>query len=389
MNNRILTSLIFLLSANSLFANVVGSDMQNFNPTSSGLEFVTVHPSATLAPWQLNMGTFLNFATNSLPYSTLATAPNSQGFASPKDILLYSNLHFALGILTGWEIGMAASFINYQYLQESIYLFNYGDKGINDIRFDTKVRLFNYNDFGLAVLSSLNLDQIKENPFTGHNAGPTFNIEGAADYRFTPNILWAVNIGYRLRQEGTTIQNKGVTPLSNQFIYSTALSYKTDEMGSAVIGELYGSVPMIEYTMPTDRQLSNLEVNLGYRYRGWKNLDIHGGMGSGIYRGIGSPDIRLYAGINWRVGFMEPNNTADIEPVPMPLSNESPNSEMPIETRDLLLYDSSGLPQQKAEEFQKMDADGDGVLDRDDRCPGSPPGMTVNALGCEVRSYGN
>jgi hypothetical protein len=56
-----------LFSLKSAKANVVGADTQNFNPITSGLDFVTVQSSATLSPWVFNFGYFLNYAVNSLP----------------------------------------------------------------------------------------------------------------------------------------------------------------------------------------------------------------------------------------------------------------------------------------------------------------------------------
>ena len=50
------------------FANVIGSDMQNFNATTSGLDFVTVESAATLEPGFVNFGLFMNYAVNTLPY---------------------------------------------------------------------------------------------------------------------------------------------------------------------------------------------------------------------------------------------------------------------------------------------------------------------------------
>ena len=56
---------ILVLSSNAL-ANVIGPDAQNFNPITSGLDFVTVQSSETLKPGIFNFGTFLNYAVNFL-----------------------------------------------------------------------------------------------------------------------------------------------------------------------------------------------------------------------------------------------------------------------------------------------------------------------------------
>ena len=53
-------ALIICFQSFSLFANVTGSDAQNFNPTTNGLDFVTVQSSSTLEPGVFNFGVFLN-----------------------------------------------------------------------------------------------------------------------------------------------------------------------------------------------------------------------------------------------------------------------------------------------------------------------------------------
>jgi OmpA-OmpF porin, OOP family len=304
----LLGALALTLYLPSAFANVGGTDLQNFNPLTNGLDFVTVHSSRTLDTWQINVGGFTNYTHNSLPYSSLSLNANDQSFGNPNDQLLYSNLNLAMGIMRGWDIGVATGLTNVQSIRQPNFLFSYGDKGLNEVRLNSKTRVYSDHDFGLAMVLGVDFEQIKNNPFMGDNAGPTFNFEGVFDWKIAPDILWAVNIGYRLRNPGSNIQNTGVTVMPDQLTYSTALSYITDNWGSAVIGEIYGSTPMEVVTIPTDRQISNLEFLLGYRWQGLENVDIHLGGGSSFYYGLGSPDLRVYLGLNWRIDFFRPSS---------------------------------------------------------------------------------
>ena len=63
------TTLVFAMVAwsSATIANVIGSDFQNFNPTSNGIDFVTVQSSETLAPGLINLSLFLNYSINPLP----------------------------------------------------------------------------------------------------------------------------------------------------------------------------------------------------------------------------------------------------------------------------------------------------------------------------------
>src|SRR5690606_20770787 len=82
------------------FANVVGADTQNFNPTTSGLDFVTVHSSETLQPGILNFGLFFNYAVNSLPNYVKQGTQERFSFS---DTLLSSDFNFGLGLAQNWD----------------------------------------------------------------------------------------------------------------------------------------------------------------------------------------------------------------------------------------------------------------------------------------------
>src|ERR1700758_2193764 len=96
--------LISLLFAGSLMssrssANVVGSDENNFNPTTSGLDFVTVESARTLEPGIINFGFYLNYAINTLPHFDDL---KSQSRVDLNDSLLFSDLNMGIGLTKNW-----------------------------------------------------------------------------------------------------------------------------------------------------------------------------------------------------------------------------------------------------------------------------------------------
>ena len=343
---------LLLLSLFSIFwlqparANIVGTDLQNFNPTSSGLDFITVHSTDTLDPGIFNLGTFFSYATNSLPYFTLTGAPSGQKFLEPNDSVIANDLHIGYGIMKSWDIGVSMASILSQSVDNSNFLGTFSETGMTDLRINTKFRLFRDKvkdlDMGLGILLSADFDRIVNNPFSGDNAGPTFNIEGLWDMTFTRGIRWGINFGYRMRNAGTEIPNTGVTPIEDQLTYSSALALEYDPL--AVMFEVFGSTPLGSVNTPTDRKMSNLQALSGVRWHFRENLDFHGGAGIELYHGLGSSDLLVYLGVNWRLG-----GGKDEEPPPI------------------------------------GDEDGDGVLDDRDQCPGTAPGTPVNNLGCDIK----
>ena len=294
---------LFLSFPFQALSNVRGTDIQNFNPTYNGLDFVTVHSGATLKPYELNVGWFVNYATNSLPYSTISTNPNPQKFGDPNDSHIYSNFQIGIGILSNWDFGLSIGSVMSEKIdgRADDFAFYYEEEGLNDILLSSKIRFFENKTFRLALVGGIDFDQIERNPFSGQDPGPAVSFEFVGDVQIKPDLLLAVNVGYRLRDKGLQISNSGIIPMTDQITYSSALSFKTDGEGSAVIGEIYGSLPTEEKEMSTDREMSNLEFLAGYRFNGVKDLNFHGGVGTRFFNGIGSPDMRVYIGLNWQI----------------------------------------------------------------------------------------
>lgn len=355
-----IATLIFIISP-QLHANVGGSDLQNFNPNPQGLEFVTVSPTQTLLPWQFNLGATGSYSINSLPYSTVVTAPVGQKFSDPTDQLMYSHLYLATGLMQGWDIGVSAGFINHQQLQNTTFLFSYGDTGINDIRLHSKARIYNDEQWGVALQGTVDFDFIKDNPFTGRDAGPSINLEAIADWKFAANWIAAVNGGYRMRQPGLSVPNTGITPLPDQWIYSAGVSYHLNQSGSAIIGEFYGSYPTEVFFTPTDRDFSNLEALLAFRYRSESQFDVVTGAATEIYHGLNTPDFRFFIGINGR----------------FQLFADEPNTHSPITDQS-----ETVAPITTMESTVPLDSDNDGVPDDKDQCPNTWAQNYVDENGC-------
>ncbi len=288
-------------------ANVVGADTQNFNPSNDGLDFVTVHSSETLSPGLLNMGFFLNYAVNSLPNFQDTTTQKRTNF---RDSLLSSDLNFALGLTRNWEMGLSIPVLLSQSVDSDLTTFRgqFANTGSTETRVMTKARFWGDQQGGVAAVASANFNQIKNNPFLGQDPGPTYNLELVVDQTFG-KVAWGGNIGYRIRDPGRQIEEIPIEPLSNQWIASTAVSYLVAGLDTKVIGELFGSVPTKSRQFVSDRDDSSLELLLGIKTDVNRALAFHFGGGTEVMHGTGSPDWRLYAGVNWVIGplFAKPN----------------------------------------------------------------------------------
>lgn len=289
--------LLVLLSPNA-FANVIGTDAQNFNPTSSGIDFVTVQSSETLAPGVLHSGYYLNYAVNSLPQ--LEAFDSSR--VKYQDSLLVSDLGFGLGLLQNWDIGINFPYLIDQSAKENPgYRIEFADNGLMDIRVNSKYRVYGNSAQGVALVLSANFPRIENNPFAGSNPKPTLNYEIVAD---TTLGKWALggNLGYRVRSPGKAIEGSEVEPLKNQWIASAAASYRIDSWRMKIINEVFGSWPAGNQKKNMDLSLSSAEWLLGLKYDVSTQLAVHAGVGTELTQGQASPDFRGYVGFNFALG---------------------------------------------------------------------------------------
>lgn len=302
MPNRILVIILAagLILQNSASANVIGSDAQNFNPTTGGLDFVTVHSSETLEPGVFNLGLFANYGKNPFPFY------ESVGGESRKiegdNSLTGGDLNMGVGLMRGWDVGVSFPFILNQEVSNTQSVGYYSQRGNTEIRPNTKLRLFGGPSGGLALIASANFNNINNNPYLGQGGGPIYNFELAADTTISQFAL-ALNVGYRLRNPGTRYPESGIEPIPNQMIASGALSYLMQSVDTKLIFEVLSAFPEVSnLTRETDREYAVTEALLGLKHDWNSKLSFHLGAGRALVNGISSPEFRAYAGLNISFG---------------------------------------------------------------------------------------
>lgn len=328
-------SILFIcLALGEAQANVVGADSQNFNPITSGLDFVTVHSSETLEPGILNFGFFLNYGVNSLPYFEGDGTTEKTEFA---DSLLGGDINLGVGLMRGWDAGVSFPQVLSQEVEGNGARLRYGDLGITEMRANSKVRLTGDKDGGTAVIGSVNINHTKDNPFVGEGAGPTYNLEFAADATLGK---WALggNFGYRWRDSGKALSNALLLPFENQYIASAAASYLFPEYDTKMIFEIFSSWPAKNKDANYSRKQQSAEFLAGLKHDFSSSLAGHFGAGTELMQGAGSPDYRIYLGINYAIGpiFSQPEparvstetdpyagGLLDLEPPTQELTEES------------------------------------------------------------------
>ncbi|MCU0690932.1 MAG: OmpA family protein [Polyangiaceae bacterium] len=213
-----------------------------------------------------------------------------------------------------------------------VLLLNTGDavdEGTNlgDLRFGGDLRFF--GEYGDAITMAgglqLHLPTGSQDAFTGDGK-----------VRVAPRLLAAGDIGpftyaghigvnFRSRHEDFAGE-----PFGTELLFAAAAGVRSSDGKLTVGPELYGSTVVSDGGNGMfDRRTTPFELMAGAHYRVGDAWRLGAGMGPGITRGVGAPQFRVLANIEWFPDVAK-------EPAPPP------------------------------------DMDGDGILDRDDACPTVP-----------------
>jgi len=282
-----------------LRANVVGGDLQNFNPAPSGMDYVTVQSAETLEPGFVNVSAVINHAVNSLPYFE---EEDTQSRLRANDSLTMLDVGAAVGIMPGLEVGAGTQNLIRQRVDGGASHGEFSGSGMLNYRIYSKLGLYSQPQGRLAAMLTGVFDRVTNNPYVGINGSPIGVIEFAYDTRLLGTAI-ALNLGYRFRRKGQPIPGVSILPMGNQYLASLGLSYLLPFVDTKLIVEAFGSRPAEGATSGIRaRQASSAELLAGVKHDLTTNASVHFGGGTELINGASSPDWRAYVGINWAFG---------------------------------------------------------------------------------------
>ncbi len=294
LNGFWLAALTFIFTSQAGYANIVGSDLQSFNPTSDGLDFVTVQSVRVLSPGIYVIGGFVDYAYNTLPP---ALNSNLTKF-SVTDRVLSSDLHIAVGLFHDFDLGMSLSSMLSGTIDNNLLQSYFLSTGVTDFRANAKYHLLGKGNEGLSINVTGEIPWIVNDPFYGGGGAPAYDVELLGQTVFG-RFQWGINGGYRFRNIGSQVPNAPYQPTGNEYIASTALAYHFRNSNWTAIGEIFGEQPVSSTANYSTSDLTGLEALAGVKYWGFKSIAVHAGLTTELLHGTSSPDIRVYAGLNW------------------------------------------------------------------------------------------
>ncbi|MEE2828356.1 MAG: OmpA family protein, partial [Myxococcota bacterium] len=289
--------LVSLLFSAPLGAREGATDIQQFKPVTDMQGFLLVQDATLMPQFRPGVALSLNYAVN--PFEVRAPGYGRQFGIT--DGIVGGDLTVAFGLFDFWELGMRFPFMQVPIETEFIETFGGSqiDYGIGDITFNTRFRVIDPETHTLGFAPSLFLTLPTGNEKAGLGRGkPGGGVRLALSQRWS-RFHFAANLGYAFYPRAT------VTNLTtgDELSYGLGLGVSpiVDKLDVRV--EFDGSLT----PGPSDRGderfgdpvHSPLEIAASVQYRFDNGFAVHGGAGTGVTPGFGSPALRVFAGASW------------------------------------------------------------------------------------------
>lgn len=381
--------LLTLMPNKAVQAQVGQFELDQFRPTETTNGGFAISTADDLGHLRFGVQLYLDYANDPLVFETNLGTPNSESIQLVKTQLA-GHLQLSLGLIDRLivYVGVPYNFIvksdasdfapggpatGIPGLAGTIA----GGGGMGDVWLGARGRIYGERDdlVQVALQATLNFHTASIADGTQNYRGEVGgkpSIGGHPEVLVTFNlgdfVRLSTNLGYRIRKD-TTFLNLN---LGDELTYGVGAIGQLAKGQVSVIGELFGRVGMSSGTGSTKfakREESPVEVLGGAKYHHKTGFVAGAGLGIGIQRGYGAPDLRVIGMIAF---------TMQEETVAEPIDTDGdglldPVDACPTEPEDMDGFeDDNGCPD--------PDNDGDTVLDVDDRCPMEPG--PVDNKGC-------
>ena len=235
------------------------------------------------------------------------------------------------------------------------------DASVGDLRVGADLRLF--GEYGDALTTALG---VQVHVPTGTQGDYT----GDGKIRVVPRLLgageigpfaYALKLGVQYRQLDT---NFAASPIGTEFLVGAAAGIHAANHKLLIGPEAYGSTVISKDNASFKKLTSPLEVLFGVHFTFADDFRIGAGVGPGLTRGIGTPELRVVGGLEWFPAIAPPPPPPSDRDNDRIIDTDDACPEVPgVRTDD---PKTNGCPP------PPPDRDKDGVLDADDACPDTP-----------------
>jgi len=294
-----LKSALWVLIANpQASGNVIGSDFQLFNANFSGIDFLSVEPSRTLAPGQFAASGFFDVGTNLLPNVEIRDLVPSR--TNIDDSIFSLQTLIGYGVVDHLELGVSLPMILAENSSSSNFRGEITSAGFSFFRMAAKYQLFSSGGYGIAAAFDMGTSLMNNNPYTGSGSQTAYTSMLILDAEFE-NFSLGSNIGYKTRSSGANVVDSEsnrypIEPISSQLLWSAAGSFKIQGQDKLIIGEIVGATALGKVVDDSDRSNSTAEVLISYKHRLNESVQLTAGIGTEVLHGPGSAGLRAVMG---------------------------------------------------------------------------------------------
>jgi len=270
------------------------SVLYNFQPVVDSSQFVTLYDAQNHKKGEWNVGLYLDYAHQPLELAS----PVGVRQLGVVDGTIVANVLGSYGITDWFTVGARVPvvlFNNYEGLPNTpARALAEHDFSMGDVGLDLKFRLLSAKEgrIGLAVIPFLHFPTGRSTTFVGDG-----QVNGGAKVAFHADVHERVrlvaNVGYLIKK-GVVIRGLDA---DDQFQIGVGANVKIIKDKLDLIAE--GHTETVAKDFFSNKIQTPAEVGGALRYHATKNLDFTAGGTAGLNHGYGSPDYRVFLGVNY------------------------------------------------------------------------------------------
>jgi OmpA-OmpF porin, OOP family len=325
-----MTCAAFAGVARDAHAQAQGFALDTFDPSERGSDWFSVESLDLRGSWRPAIGVVMDGAYRPL----VIYAPDGTVRDSVVRNQIFANAGATLvlwdRVRVGFNVPVAVFQDGHTGVLDGVTFSAPATPAVGDLRLGADLRLVGtYGEpFTLALGARVYVPTGERDNYTGDDAVRLDGrLEAAGDLGV---FAYAARVGAQYRNLQDTV---GGSPIGSQLLFGIAAGFRAFDHALIIGPEAYGATVVSNGATLFARQSTPIDAIVGAHLTFLRDFRIGGGVGPGLTRGFGSPEVRWLASLEW----------APAEPAPAP-----------------------------AAEPVAADRDGDGIVDEDDACPDTP-----------------
>lgn len=276
--------------------------VNNFQPAISNVDdMFTIYSSPNVGKHGWNAGFYIDYAKNPLEFG----APPGNRIAGVVDNQLIANFYATYGITEWMSFGLNIPVAFWNDVRplvakgpNALFEADFDPQtNLGDIRMEFKFRLRDNSDesgklIGVALIPFATLPTGPSSTFMG-NGAVTGGGKVVLDFNISERVRVALNVGY-LSRDRVQVLN---VDYDDQILMGLGISVDILKDRLTFIAE--GSTEPVVRHFFDDEVHTPAQAQAGLRFHINENFAINVGGGAGLTIGVGSPDYRIFAGLNY------------------------------------------------------------------------------------------